>query len=311
MTSTGDYHFDPSTLGGLRQPGISGFMRIKNGEEFLRESIESHLPFFDEIVAVYNGCTDSTPDILANLKRKHPDKLKVIHYEPKVHPSGSVGHIQTRADSIHSMANYYNFALASTTLSVATKLDDDHLAMPGEVERVTGSIRDADYRLAGKMICVSGINLLRKDGVIGIARYDPLVGHGDHFYFEVNKTNYFKQNRKFETFVRSGLRRSFAGFAYWHVKYLKADHGFGNYELVENPKSRFHRQLKRFRENISIIQPEELEAVCRAEEDGNSLMRRMVCFLSDKQMLKRKRNLMFDSVLIRRRMENLSVVNQK
>ena len=73
-----------------RKSGVSAFMRIKNGRDFLEETIESHIEFFDEIIACYNGCNDNTEDILKILQRKYPDKLKIYHYKPEVYPPGSV-----------------------------------------------------------------------------------------------------------------------------------------------------------------------------------------------------------------------------
>src|SRR5206468_7308345 len=46
-----------------RRPGISGYMRVRDEEQFLALAIESHLPFLDELVIVYNACTDRTPEI--------------------------------------------------------------------------------------------------------------------------------------------------------------------------------------------------------------------------------------------------------
>jgi glycosyltransferase involved in cell wall biosynthesis len=80
------FQFSPSELDSPRKPGISAIMRIKNGEDFLEASIESHLPFYDEIVACYNGCTDNTASILEKLARRHPEKIRVFHYEPDVAP---------------------------------------------------------------------------------------------------------------------------------------------------------------------------------------------------------------------------------
>jgi len=305
------FAFDPSRLAGPRPPGISAFMRIRNGEDFLRESVESHIPFFDEIVAVHNACTDATPRILEELRARYPDKLRVIHYEPRVHPVGSEGHIRTPPDSVHSIARYYNFSLAQTRYSVALKLDDDHIAIPEEVERVVAGIRAAGCRLPGRMVCFSGVNLWQQDGRLGIAGHNPFAGDGDHFFFEVNPVNRFSKDRRFETFVRRGLRREFAGILYWHCKYLKADHGFGNYELARNPASRYHKQWRRFAAGRSLITPAELERRCRAREARHPLLRSLACLLSDKERLRRARNRSFDDAAAARRLQALTGIAQR
>jgi glycosyltransferase involved in cell wall biosynthesis len=311
MANQSAFLFDPQSLRKDRPPGISGFMRIRNGEDFLVESIESHIPYYDEVVAVYNACTDRTPQILEELKSRYPDKLKVFHYEPRVHPVGSEDHIRTPDSSVHSIANYYNVSLGLTSYSIATKLDDDHIAIPAEIERVTAAIRAAGCRLNGTMPCFSGINLCEKDGELGIFRDVPFAGNGDHFFFEVTPVNYFTKDKRFERFIRAGLRRTYEGILYWHCKYLKADHGFNNYELAQNPYSRYHKQFKRFMESKSLIPAEELEAQCRAMEARNPILRKLADRFSDKASLRRNRNLLFDAADTRAKLAALSGVSQR
>ena len=49
-----------------KRPGLSALMRLHNEEDFAAAAIASILPFFDEIVIVYNTCTDGTPEIVAD-----------------------------------------------------------------------------------------------------------------------------------------------------------------------------------------------------------------------------------------------------
>ena len=53
------------------------------------------------------------------------------------------------------------------------------------------------------------------------------------------------QDERFETFRHGSQRRRFRGFTYWHLKYLKRGGGFANYELGDNPQSRFARKQKK------------------------------------------------------------------
>ena len=252
-TITG-YSFRPRDLKvAEREPGISAFMRIRNGADFLERTILSHADFFDEIVAVHSQCTDMTPEILASLQQRLGPKLSVYHYADRVFPPGSDGHAATPADSPLSMVNYSNFALGRTTRRSVTKLDDDHLAIPAAVSSVAGRIREAGGCGEG-MLSFSGINLIRdRSGELAVPVQDPLSGSGDIGFFDVTPETFFTHDRRFESVPRPRGARRFSGFLYWHLKYLKTGMGFANYDLAENPDSRFARRKARLEENLRTM----------------------------------------------------------
>jgi hypothetical protein len=257
-----DYRFRRSDLRAAeRLPGISAFMRIRNGAAFLERTIRSHIAHFDEIVAVHNRCTDETPDILARLAAEFGPKLRVIHYLPEVFPPGSEGHAREPADSPRSLVNYYNFALARTRHRFATKLDDDHLAIEPALAGLTARLRSGAWP-DGTMACFSGLNLARDAaGKVGVLAREPFSGNGDIGFFAVSEETYFAHDQRFERFNRGGLKRRFAGFLYWHLKYLKPDLGYGNYDLASNPDSRYGRKLAALKANPhAVLTPDQLAA---------------------------------------------------
>jgi hypothetical protein len=250
------YRFAPTDLDvGGRAPGISAFMRIRNGEEFLEATIRSHIECFDEIVAVYNQCTDRTESILLSLRQEFGPRLRVIHYVDRVFPPGSEGHASTPPDSPHSLVNYYNAALAATRHAIATKLDDDHLAIAGATRDLTARLRRTAAH-EDVMHCFSGLNLIRgPDGELGVMATTPISGGGDIGFFPVRPDTWFAHDRRFERFRRGSLRRCFAGFLYWHLKYLKAELGFANYELGSNPRSRYARRQRALADGTAAMIP--------------------------------------------------------
>jgi hypothetical protein len=260
MSAVSDYRFTPSELrAGGRSAGISAFMRIRNGADFLEATIRSHLPFVDEVVAVHNQCTDASPEILARLAVEFgQDRIRVFDYLPRVHPPGSIAHAAEPASSPHSFVAMSNFALAQTRHRVAMKLDDDHLAMAQRFAAIVEKIRAANYRLDA-VVCFSGINLARdENGRCGVSAAEPLAGAGDHFLFEVSETTHFIHDRRFEDFDRGGKPRRFADIAYWHLKYLKPDLGFGNRDLLAGGNPRFARKRAEIAANRRVMTLAEL-----------------------------------------------------
>lgn len=254
------YRFAPPHLAiDARPAGISGFTRVRNGQDFIEATIRSHIDYLDEMVVVHNRCTDATPDILAGLQREFgSERLRVMHYTDPIYPPGSQGHASTAPDQPRSMVNYSNFALAATRYAHVTKVDDDHLALDANLAAATAHIRQTQP--ADAFLCFSGLNLARRaDGSLGVAAHSPLSGSGDIGFFKINARAYFRHDRRFERVGRGGLPRRFIGFLYWHLKYLKAGMGFANYDLADNPGSRFARRKRRLEESpLQVWEPHAL-----------------------------------------------------
>jgi hypothetical protein len=253
VTTVEHYRFTPADLKpGERRPGISAFMRIRDGAYSLEAAIRSHIGHYDEIVAVYNRCTDETPEILVRLQQEFGEKLSVWHYLPSVYPPGSDGHRATPPDHPQSLVNYYNFALSRTRFTHATKLDDDHVAMGEPTARLCADIR-AGRAGQGELACFSGLNLARDASGLGILRREPFAGSGDHWIFPVRPDTHFVHDRRFERLQHPGMRRVFHSFTYWHLKHLKPEFGFANYDLAQNPQSRYARRLVALEADHSVM----------------------------------------------------------
>lgn len=253
-----DFLFRPDQLASPRLPAISAVMRIKNGAEFLEATIRSHIPYFDEIVACYNDCSDQTPQILANLAAEFPDQIRVFHYEPQVHPIFSAAHARAATFSVHSMANYYNFALAQCRYQVAVKLDDDHLAIAANMDRAVQTVRAASLQGRMALFRFSGLNLAGDVRAPKVYRNCPLVGTGDIMFFPIHPEIFFVQAEKFETLQfgdqKALLPKRYFGVLYCHLKHLKADYGFAN--LAEPARSQHCSQY------LQSVQLQSLQQFC-------------------------------------------------
>jgi glycosyltransferase involved in cell wall biosynthesis len=230
-----------------RKQGISGFVRVRNEEEWLGLSIESHIPFLDEIIIVYNRCTDSTPEIAKNLEKKYPKKIRSICYEPDVFPQGSQKAIDLPENSPHSLANYYNFALCQTSFRIALKVDGDQIAIPSEYKKMINFV--SRQRIFPFYYRYRGINLYNNDGNVGVQGSKNFTGL-DRGFFEINKQtspwHYMDRSRGLEILGFNNIKKKDSGLvAFFHTKGLKKDMGEGNYDLKDNPGSRYNNIFKK------------------------------------------------------------------
>jgi len=230
-TDFDEFKFNRAWLEGPRAPGISAYMRVKDEQQLVRVAVMSHLEHYDEIIACYNDCTDDTPRILHELAAAYPRKIKVFHYRPKVHPPRSAEHARTPDDSVHGLANYYNWALAQTTRQVAVKLDADHLGISHKLSTLTARIRRDLAAGRRKLYVSSGINLLRQSadagGALGVRVNFLLAGNGDFVYHPVDARAVYRNAPKWETFdslYRLPLEVEYTGITFFHLRALKLSH---------------------------------------------------------------------------------------
>jgi hypothetical protein len=228
-----EYKTDIKNICGTREPGISGFMRIRNEAEYLPQSIESHLPYLDELVIVYNRCTDGSDKIIRDYAEKH-NKVKAFHYEPDVYPMGSKEYHELAAVSIHSFINYSNYALAKTTKKIVVKIDGDDIAIPNKIKFITENIRSGKLE-TGQYWLFVGINLWRHENKIYIPKKNPFPGL-DHGFIYMDESVHYEKGNECE-FMTGNYRTFHVGYMYYHAKGLKKGRGKDNYDLDKNPES--------------------------------------------------------------------------
>ena len=139
-----------------REDGISAFMRIKNGEDYLEATILSIINQVDEIICVFNDCNDNTEQILIKLEEMYPNLIKVYKYIPPVYVVNSEKYLQTSENSVNSISYYYNFALSKTTKKYCIKVDDDELFFDNSLINIKNIIEKGSDAFC---IGIRGINL--------------------------------------------------------------------------------------------------------------------------------------------------------
>jgi glycosyltransferase involved in cell wall biosynthesis len=201
-------------------------MRVRDEEQFLALAIESHLPLLDELVIVYNACTDRTPEIAEEYARRYPDKVKAIHYEPEAYSYGTDEFVTLPPESPHSLVNYYNFTLCHTTRRFAMKVDGDHVIIPGRLDPLVSIIRrpwrHPLYHLPKfrSILGFSGINIWDKDGRFFVNTKEPFTEF--HGVFPVSAKTWFKHDPRWEYLECRHLRhRQTCRFSFYHLKFVK------------------------------------------------------------------------------------------
>tara|TARA_B110000285_G_scaffold231454_2_gene300216 strand:- start:2335 stop:3303 length:969 start_codon:yes stop_codon:yes gene_type:complete len=231
----------------LRQPGISGFMRLKDEELYLDAAIASHIEFLDELILVYNNCTDSTPEICRKWEALYPDKVTVYEYTPYVYPVGTVESRTLPVDDEGTLANFYNYSLSKTTREIAIKIDGDHIAVPDVFLRAAEQARELKDN---EWLSLRGANLFECEGQLYMSNgygnqltagshrrggTPPITG-GDHAFFVVAEDTWHEMDpvEGYEILKLHKIKDTVVSYkpvAFLHLKGVKHDKGMKNWEL--------------------------------------------------------------------------------
>lgn len=137
----------------LRKRGLSGIMRAKNEGRFIGASIDSVIDALDELVVVYNDCTDDTEEVLKAKARQYGDKLKIYPYNHKVLYSNLTPEEYEYAasapdDSPRLHSTQCNYALSKTSYLYAVKIDPDQIYFADEVRIWRDVCRATDIKIS-------------------------------------------------------------------------------------------------------------------------------------------------------------------
>ena len=132
--------------------GVSGIMRVKNDSEFVETCIDSCIDALDELIIVYNDCSDDTPELVRKKKQEYPSKIKVYEYKHKVYSVNLSKEeyeyaLHLSEDSPNLLCNYYNFALSKVTYKYAIKIDADQIYFSGQLKKWCDVCREDDFSI--------------------------------------------------------------------------------------------------------------------------------------------------------------------
>lgn len=120
--------------------GLAGIMRLKNEAQFVADCIDSCIDALDELVIVYNDCTDNTPDIVEEKRKQYPDKIKVYPYEYHLLSYNLTKDefeyaMRLPEDSPQLFCNQSNFALSKVHYKYAMLIDPDQFYFIDEIKK--------------------------------------------------------------------------------------------------------------------------------------------------------------------------------
>jgi glycosyltransferase involved in cell wall biosynthesis len=215
-----DYNIDASSFDwNVKKLWISGIARLRNAQDFLRISIESHLPFFDEIILADNLSEDWTREICQALAQKYPDKIKAIQYPFSTHKLWSDEYKNSTSDSVYDLSYFYNRVLSHVSYSRVAKIDDDHIILPDVMslnrEKILSTWEDNTYY---QML---GVNIMLNESEYQIPLKWPFMWlYGDHGFFPLSKETYYIHDDWSENFVHN-CSIKYLPISFIHLKYLK------------------------------------------------------------------------------------------
>ena len=112
--------------------GVSGLMRVRNERDFIKPCIESCIDALDELVIVYNDCTDGSEEEIEKMRAIYHSKIKVFKYPHRIYGVNLTKEEYEYAkslpeDSPHLLCSYYNYALSKIEFKYAIKIDADQI----------------------------------------------------------------------------------------------------------------------------------------------------------------------------------------
>jgi hypothetical protein len=170
----GDFNVRWAWADEVPEPGFTAVVRVKNEARALPWVLPPLLAAVARVVLVDNGSTDGTVDVArkAAAEAESPERLDVRDYPFAVARCGEE-HLGTRAESVHSLAYFYNWAFSHVRTGYALKWDGDMVL----TDTAVGALRDLVWQLQGTQ------------AVVKIPRYPLYVADDRHAFLDIGLSN--------------------------------------------------------------------------------------------------------------------------
>lgn len=120
--------------------GLSGIIRAKNEARFLSSCIDSCINALDELIVVYNDCSDDTETVLEEKRKQYPDKLKTYPFNHNILSHNLSKEefeyaISLPEDSVRLHSTQCNYGLSMVSYEYAMKIDPDQIYFADEIAK--------------------------------------------------------------------------------------------------------------------------------------------------------------------------------
>lgn len=128
---------------------VAGILRVKNEGTFIHDCIESCIDALDELIVVYNDCTDNSAEEIEKMARKYPDKIRVYEYPYQVKAFNLSREEfeeikEWPENNPHLFSSYSNFALSKITADYAVMIDADQVYFTSKLKEWCDFMRRCD-----------------------------------------------------------------------------------------------------------------------------------------------------------------------
>lgn len=128
---------------------VAGILRVKNDGMFIEKCVESCIEALDELIIIYNDCTDNSAEEIGKMAAKYPHKIKTYEYLHHIYGMNLTKEEFEMAQNLPEghpslLSTYCNFALSMVTADYALKIDADQVYFTEQLKSWCDFLRECE-----------------------------------------------------------------------------------------------------------------------------------------------------------------------